>query len=924
MRGELRNRDGDIAFTVHSENDYKAMENHRAVCAFYLKTGVCRFGNECSMDHFTLMRSPTILIRNFFYHGYLEDLAHRVDDLDNNSKTVPRDMAEEEDMYAAYQRFYHDVMERFSAAGRIIWFKCCRNLNPHLRGNTYIQFEDEVSAREAVAMFNGVYYKDRRLEVDLTPITMWKLSICGLYDSKNPVGCPHGDGCNYLHPFINPDNEFSGRSLNLIHHTEFPRHYTVVRNVEPSRRERTTTHHDSTNISPTMGWNKNLHDYNNNNKPANNNNGASQILCEFYTKTHACRFGDACIHKHPQPEESSSIIVKNLFDHRLLGNYNLHHDEERQLQQDYRRFYEDVIIKFRCVGPIVMVKCARNCGDHLRGNLYVTYADKKHAKEAVALLNGHVYQGNAMNVQLSNVENWVAALCGRDPERLCERGNICNLIHCFRNPHNEYRGITTEEKRETQRHDADRNGTSRYAYRRHENPVKRVKQETGDCEFYNLTGACKDGRKCRKDHIRYKSTSTIMIKNFFHHKYLDQYDEPDADNSNEGDKDHDELDLMQAYGKFYEVVLTKFRSIGPVIMFKSCRNFTPHLRGNVYVEFSEEKYAQDAIRLLDGYCHEGKQLEMFLSPVSRWRSAICKCNHPKSCNYLHVFRNPADEYDVPDSEEKKNDLRKENRPSVHSADEGRRKRKYSPSRSHNERSVRRHKSPLRSSMHHSNIKREETHHGRYKRDRSPLNWRAKRAPQGECVSYFKRGLCQFGDRCRNRHGGAEGTTIMAVLNYFRMNDWGGEEDEQAKYEQFFDEALEKFQSIGTVVMFKCCRNEELLLNGTVYVQYSSHEEVLEAHEKFNGLSFLGRTLEAELCPSNMDWNRAICGQFYSNGECFYTVRKFCPGLHVYHNPDGQFPRPSSYFDEVNHGNGDYRKPGVPFGSSETSDVTMWL
>ena len=305
---------------------------------------------------------------------------------------------------------------------------------------------------------------------------------------------------------------------------------------------------------------------------------------------------------------------------------------------------------------------------------------------------------------------------------------------------------------------------------------------------------------------------------------------------------------------------------------------------------------------------------------------MCKCKHPKSCNYIHAFRNPADEYDVPDVEEKKNPIRKETQSSTHSSDEGRRKRRYSPSRSNKDRdershSRRRHRSPPRTSSHYRNIKREGTHHGYSRRDRSPLDGRGMR-PQKDCISYYKRGLCQFGDRCRNRHEGAERTTIMAVLNYFRINDWGGENTEQAKYEQFFEEALERFKSIGTVVMFKCCRNEEPLLRGTVYVQYSSHDEVVEAHDMFNGFSFMGRSLEAELCP-NLDWNRAICGQFYTNGECFFTAKNFCPGLHVYQNPDGQFPRPSSYFDE-NHGYSDYRKTQEPLGTCEPTDVTMWL
>ena len=233
-----------------------------------------------------------------------------------------------------------------------------------------------------------------------------------------------------MHTFFNPNNEFPGRILNYGDvDDDFPRRYKLAvvsetpRYHEPvHKRPRTisghrsdrTTHKDSRNGSPPRPH----HTYDRNNNIVTNgngpSNGVSQTLCEFFTKIHACRFGDACKHKHVQPESSSSIIVKNLFNHSLLmKGTRLSVKEERRLQHDYRRFYQDVIIKFRCVGPLMMVKCARNCGDHLRGNLYVMYSEAKYAKDAVALLNGHVYEGHPMDVQLSNVNNWTAALCGR-------------------------------------------------------------------------------------------------------------------------------------------------------------------------------------------------------------------------------------------------------------------------------------------------------------------------------------------------------------------------------------------------------------------------------------------------------------------------------------------------------------------------------
>ena len=310
------------------------------------------------------------------------------------------------------------------------------------------------------------------------------------------------------------------------------------------------------------------------------------------------------------------------------------------------------------------------------------------------------------------------------------------------------------------------------------------------------------------------------------------------------------------------------------------------------------------MRLLNGDSHEGKQLEVFLSPVTSWRASLCNCNHPKSCNYLHVFRNPADEYDVRNVEDKS----KERKSSRHSKTE-------ESSRSHrSERtSTRQRRSP---GPKHSNTNTREVEKRVDKRPSS----------HSVCISFVKRGICPYGERCRHRHDGLDETTVMVVLNYFKINDWGGEEDEMAKYEEFYHEALERFQSVGTVTMFKCCSNNETLLDGTVYVQYSTHDELVQAHEMFNGLFYMGRTLKAELCPP-MDWNRTICGQWYNNRECHYRGKKksyqLCPGLHVYHNPDGQFPKPPYEVNNCVKDEGEIK--GETLNNLESKDIAMgWL
>ena len=105
-------------------------------------------------------------------------------------------------------------------------------------------------------------------------------------------------------------------------------------------------------------------------------------------------------------------ICVHFFDHTLLrgkAGYS-----ERELMFHYRKFYEDVVVMFKCIGPVVMVKCCRNRGPHLRGNFYVQYSEAKFAKEAVELLSGSCYEGKRVDVSLSTVTSWEAGLCNED------------------------------------------------------------------------------------------------------------------------------------------------------------------------------------------------------------------------------------------------------------------------------------------------------------------------------------------------------------------------------------------------------------------------------------------------------------------------------------------------------------------------------
>ncbi|XP_036768811.1 U2 small nuclear ribonucleoprotein auxiliary factor 35 kDa subunit-related protein 2 isoform X1 [Manis pentadactyla] len=175
------------------------MEKDRANCPFYSKTGACRFGDRCSRKHNFPASSPTLLIKSMFTTFGMEQC--RRDDYDPDASLE----YSEEETYQQFLDFYADVLPEFRNVGKVIQFKVSCNLEPHLRGNVYVQYQLEEECQAAFSLFNGRWYAGRQLQCEFCPVTRWKMAICGLFEIQQ---CPRGKHCNFLHVFRNPNNEF--------------------------------------------------------------------------------------------------------------------------------------------------------------------------------------------------------------------------------------------------------------------------------------------------------------------------------------------------------------------------------------------------------------------------------------------------------------------------------------------------------------------------------------------------------------------------------------------------------------------------------------------------------------------------------------------------------------------------------------------
>ncbi|XP_010770792.1 U2 small nuclear ribonucleoprotein auxiliary factor 35 kDa subunit-related protein 2 [Notothenia coriiceps] len=175
-----------------------------------------------------------------------------------------------------------------------------------------------------------------------------------------------------------------------------------------------------------------------------------------------------------------------------------------------------------------------------------------------------------------------------------------------------------------------------------------TERDVANCPFFLKTGACRFGDRCSRKHAYPTASPTLMIRGMFTTFGLQQSrrDDYDIDASLE----YSEEELQETFLDFYQDVLPELKSVGKVVQFKVSCNYEPHLRGNVYIQFDTEEQCMEAIIRFNGRWYAGRQLHCEMCPVTRWKNAICglydrqKCPKGKHCNFLHVFRNPGNEF----------------------------------------------------------------------------------------------------------------------------------------------------------------------------------------------------------------------------------------------------------------------------------------
>ncbi|XP_034726846.1 U2 small nuclear ribonucleoprotein auxiliary factor 35 kDa subunit-related protein 2 [Etheostoma cragini] len=175
-----------------------------------------------------------------------------------------------------------------------------------------------------------------------------------------------------------------------------------------------------------------------------------------------------------------------------------------------------------------------------------------------------------------------------------------------------------------------------------------TERDVANCPFFLKTGACRFGDRCSRKHVYPTASPTLMIRGMFTTFGMEQSRRDDYDV--DACLEHSEEELQESFLEFYHDVVPELKSVGKVVQFKVSCNYEPHLRGNVYIQFDTEEQCKEAIIKFNGRWYAGRQLHCEMCPVTRWKNAICglfdrqKCPKGKHCNFLHVFRNPGNEF----------------------------------------------------------------------------------------------------------------------------------------------------------------------------------------------------------------------------------------------------------------------------------------
>jgi splicing factor U2AF 35 kDa subunit len=162
-----------------------------------------------------------------------------------------------------------------------------------------------------------------------------------------------------------------------------------------------------------------------------------------------------------------------------------------------------------------------------------------------------------------------------------------------------------------------------------------------NCPFYWKIGACRHGERCTRNHNKPTISQTLVIP----HMYQNPLTTTLMDASGNPIQ-FDENFLKNHAEDFFIDTWEEFVKYGSLEELQVCDNVCEHLAGNVYIKYSREEDAKDALTSLAGRFYGGRTMVPEFSPVTDFREARCKeyeqsiCKRGGMCNFMHLKKVP--------------------------------------------------------------------------------------------------------------------------------------------------------------------------------------------------------------------------------------------------------------------------------------------
>ena len=156
-----------------------------------------------------------------------------------------------------------------------------------------------------------------------------------------------------------------------------------------------------------------------------------------------------------------------------------------------------------------------------------------------------------------------------------------------------------------------------------------------NCSFFYKIGACRHGDACSRYHHRPEISPTILLTHL--------YQNP-LNLKKKAECTPQELAKIKSdFNVFYEDVFNELSKYGEIDELLVCENLNEHMMGNVYVKFTNEEGAAEAMKHLLARYYGGKMIQPSYSHVTDFKDAKCRqletgnCQREGFCNFIHVM-----------------------------------------------------------------------------------------------------------------------------------------------------------------------------------------------------------------------------------------------------------------------------------------------